>query len=76
MGIIHLMLAGSRVDYFLWFLSNDSTARTKLVNVQANIKASKTVIQHHPLSNGDELTTLETPILLLCPLYQLQEIKG
>ncbi|RFU69195.1 hypothetical protein D0463_03060 [Bacillus sp. V59.32b] len=47
----------------MWFLSNDSTARIKLAKAQANIKASETV-QHHPLSNGDELTTLETPILL------------
>jgi hypothetical protein len=43
------------VDYFCL---NDSKATIKLAKAIVNIKASKTVIQHHPLSIGSEPTTL------------------
>jgi hypothetical protein len=45
------------VDYFFWL--NDRTATIKLANAIVIINASNTVIQHHPLSNGSEPTTLE-----------------
>ncbi|WP_157406182.1 hypothetical protein [Neobacillus drentensis] len=47
----------SRVDYFLWL--NDRIATTRLANAIEIIIASNTVIQHHPLSAGNVLTTLE-----------------
>jgi hypothetical protein len=49
------------VDYFFWL--NDSTATIKLVKAQASINASKTVMQHHPLS-GIAPTTFEKSVTI------------
>ncbi|WP_142305403.1 hypothetical protein [Neobacillus jeddahensis] len=65
--VIHLGLVNSRVDYFFWL--NDRIATTRLAKAIVIMNVSNTVMQHHLLSAGSVLTTLEKSYSIALLLY-------
>lgn len=67
-------MARQSVCFSIWL--NDRMATTRLANVTVIIIASNTVIQHHPLSDGNVPTTLEKAYSIALKLYYLPSDKN